>query len=54
MLTPFGQLGQVDRAGLIGVQQAFVGTCGPIQPSAQLLLGGLLPHGAGIGGGGEM
>jgi len=50
-LTALGQLGQADRAGLVGVQQARVGACGPVQPGAHLLLGGLLPGGAGIGGG---
>jgi len=55
MLAAFGQLGQADRASLVGVQQTFVGACGPVQPGAQLLLGGLLPGGAGTGtgGGGE-
>jgi len=51
MLAAFGQLGQADRASLVGVQQTFIGACGPVQPGAQLLLGGLLPGGAGIGGG---
>ena len=51
MLSAFGQLGQTDRASLVGVQQALVGVCGPVQPGAQLLLGGSLPGGAGIGGG---
>ena len=50
VLATFGQLGQADRASLIGVQQALVGACGPVQPGAQLLLGGLLPGGA-CGGG---
>ena len=51
MLAPFGQLGQADRASLVGVQQSFVGACGPVQPGAQLLFGGSLPGGAGISGG---
>ena len=51
MLATFGQLGQTDRASLVGVQQTFVGACGPVQPGTQLLLGGLLPGGAGVGGG---
>ena len=54
MLTPFGQLGQTDRPSLVGVQQALVRACGPVQSSAQLLFGGLLSCGAGVGGGGEM
>jgi len=49
VLAAFGQLGQADRAGLVGVQQALVGACGPVQPGAQLLLGGSLPGGAGVG-----
>jgi len=53
MLAALGQLGQTDRASLVGVQQTFVGACGPLQPGAQLLLGGLLPGGAGVGSGGE-
>ena len=53
VLAAFGQLGQTDRASLVGVQQTFVGACGPVQPGAQLLLGGLLPGGAGDGGGGK-
>jgi hypothetical protein len=51
---PLSQLRQVDRPGLIGVQQTLVGPRDPIQAGADLQLSGALPGGAGLGRGGEV
>src|SRR4051795_5797742 len=48
--APFGQLGQGDRIGLVGVQQAPVGPRDPIQPAAELLVRRPVPGRAGLGG----
>ncbi len=53
MSAPFGQLGQADRAGLVGVQQPLVRPRDPVQPGAQLLVGGTVPHRACFCRGGE-
>jgi len=54
VLAPVGQLGQADRAGLVGVQQALVGSRDPVQPGTQLLVGSAIPGGAGLGRSGEV
>ena len=52
--TPFRQLGQGDRASLVGVQQTLVGPRGSVQPGAEVLLGCLVPSGTRLGRGGEV
>ena len=41
-LTAFGQFGQADHLGLVGVQEAAVGTVQPVQTRPQMLAGRLL------------
>ena len=52
--APFRQLGQGDRASLVGVQQTLVGPRGSVQPGVEVLLGCLVPNGTRLGRGGEV
>jgi hypothetical protein len=51
--APLRQLGEADRAGLVGVQQALVGPRDTIAPGAKLLVGGAVPRRAALGCGRE-
>jgi hypothetical protein len=51
--TPLRQFGQADRAGLVGIEQAFVGSGGAVQASAELLIGGAVTGRPSLGCGGE-
>ncbi len=41
--APFGEFGEADHLGLVGLQEAAVGTVQPVQAGPQLPAGELLP-----------
>ena len=50
-MAPLGHLGQADDAGLVGVEQAFVGATATLQPRTEQLIGGALAVGPIVHGG---
>jgi len=54
VVTPLGQLGQADGAGLVGIEQALVSSGGAVQTSAELLIGGAVTDSSSLRRGGEV
>ena len=54
MVAPLRQFSQADRPGLVGVQQALVGSCGAVQAGLELLVCRPLAGAACLGRGGNV